>query len=521
MGRHMCGARTAKELTTFPRSLGSVRVTAVLPPQPQYTGFSWLQENRSGQQTHPGHSPQIPLESSLPLWLLQSYTGHLMFSNGTGHRICGGIFYNVGGDVNLRNHHNLTIQNCPADFQPLADSVWKLNDAGQENSPQYQRTPCEWKGVVGSTRHSAATEPGLYNAGSRHRHPGISLNDALVGERSSGPSSSASIPSSRGPLAPFPSTPYFNCPLSSTYSSWVPSLKPFQPDTSPPSIHGDEALPAEKRHRREEDGVKVIRSKNLKLICEIGSGPGYFLHTGQNKGHAVIVKVFNRSPTVRQQLESTVAVSKGIMHPNVLRLMGVSSPTSSWHFLVYENVHWKNAEGPLAAALQNDLTRSITLGFKMVAGLSAGMNHLCVQGLSPGLMGVENFDIFLDVEDRFLICINPRPLEEVDAGGVHDPEDAAWIVFNGLCQKVLMSANHALYHEQINRDPAIMDVIPLRSASRNVEAPSLPFVLTAAPQNIEKEELEEASCPTTPRICVADHRSWTAVFGDGRTPNQC
>ena len=30
------------------------------------------------------------------------------------------------------------------------------------------------------------------------------------------------------------------------------------------------------------------------------------------------------------------------------------------------SVYWKNAEGPLAAALKNDLTRSITLGFKMV-----------------------------------------------------------------------------------------------------------------------------------------------------------
>ncbi|KAJ7852460.1 hypothetical protein B0H14DRAFT_3450731 [Mycena olivaceomarginata] len=29
------------------------------------------------------------------------------------------------------------------------------------------------------------------------------------------------------------------------------------------------------------------------------------------------------------------------------------------------------AEGPLAAALKDDLTRHITLGFKMIAGLSA------------------------------------------------------------------------------------------------------------------------------------------------------
>ncbi|KAJ7334683.1 hypothetical protein DFH08DRAFT_291062 [Mycena albidolilacea] len=153
---------------------------------------------------------------------------------------------------------------------------------------------------------------------------------------------------------------------------------------------------AEKRRRsNKDDGIKIIRRKKLKLIREIGSGPGYLLHAGQKKGDAVIVKVFNPGPdsTVRRQLESTVALSEGIMHPNVLPLLGMSAPESVSHFIVYENVHWQNAEGPLAVALKNDLHRSIRLGFKMIAGLSAGMNHLSVHGLSLGSMRVENFDI--------------------------------------------------------------------------------------------------------------------------------
>ncbi|KAJ7481989.1 hypothetical protein FB451DRAFT_1237740 [Mycena latifolia] len=93
--------------------------------------------------------------------------------------------------------------------------------------------------------------------------------------------------------------------------------------------------PTPKRCRREEnsqDGIKVVRRKHLKLTLEIGSGPGYFLHAGETKGRAVIVKVFNAGPTVREQLEATVALSKGLMHPNVLRIEGVSSPASSTHF---------------------------------------------------------------------------------------------------------------------------------------------------------------------------------------------
>jgi hypothetical protein len=44
----------------------------------------------------------------------------------------------------------------------------------------------------------------------------------------------------------------------------------------------------------------------LKLTLEIGSGPGYFLHAGQNKSHAVIVKVFNAAPNAREVRNRTI-----------------------------------------------------------------------------------------------------------------------------------------------------------------------------------------------------------------------
>ncbi|KAJ6597760.1 hypothetical protein DFH09DRAFT_1304527 [Mycena vulgaris] len=182
----------------------------------------------------------------------------------------------------------------------------------------------------------------------------------------------------------------------------------------------------------------VIRTKHLKLTLELGSGPGYFLHAGEAKGRAVIVKVFNERPTVREQLESTVALSKGLMHPNVLRIEGVSSPASLVHFIMYENAHWKTAEGLLAAALKDDLAKSIILGFKMIAGLS-------------------NFDIFLDVDDRFLISINPSAEGYVDDH--QHPEDnmnRPWVVFNTLCQKVLRSANRVLHDLQPRASKGIL-----------------------------------------------------------------
>ncbi|KAJ7902694.1 hypothetical protein B0H14DRAFT_1144329 [Mycena olivaceomarginata] len=251
---------------------------------------------------------------------------------------------------------------------------------------------------------------------------------------------------------------------------------------------------AEKRRRlNENDGIKIIRSKNLKLIREIGSGPGYLLHAGQKKGDAVIVKVFNPGPgsTVRRQLESAVALSKGIMHPNVLRLLGMSSPESLSHFIVYENAHRQNAEGPLAVALKNDLDKSIRLGFKMIADLSVGMNHLSLHGISLGSMGVENFDIFLDVDDRFVICPHPRSLAEGDTA--QEQEESAWTVFNALCKKTLMSANRVLHHDEINRDSAILDVVQSRpAASENAGEsllPSGPASASSSSKNTQEDEL--------------------------------
>ncbi|KAJ6458561.1 hypothetical protein C8R47DRAFT_1328197 [Mycena vitilis] len=196
-------------------------------------------------------------------------------------------------------------------------------------------------------------------------------------------------------------------------------------------------LLAGKRRRRteDEDGIKIIRRNHLKLSLEIGSGPGYFLHVGETKGRAVIVKVFNHGPTSREPIGT-----------------------------------WKTAEGQLAAALKDGHTRPITLGFKMIAGLSSGMNHLIVQGISPGSLGVDHFDVFLDANDRFLISMNPPRLTYAHTPSKQQPaaEDStssAWIILNLLCQKVLRSTNRVLHNEDIERTPATPDMPALESHS--------------------------------------------------------
>ncbi|KAJ7784249.1 hypothetical protein B0H16DRAFT_1876745 [Mycena metata] len=225
-------------------------------------------------------------------------------------------------------------------------------------------------------------------------------------------------------------------------------------------------------HRQlEENGFEVIRQKNLQLIRQIGSGPGYLLHAGLIQERAVTVKVFNgSSPMARQQLE--VSLLKGVVHPNVPLIKGVSSTTSAAQFIAYENVCCRNAKGPLADALQNRTT-SIRLGFQMVADLSAGLGYLSVQSTSLGGMKVEDFDVFLDVHHRFLLIINPKSPAEADANSESSPEESSWALFNGLCHKVLSSANRVLHTEEIDRDPVLL--LPTFPASQKSDS-SLFFI---------------------------------------------
>ncbi|KAJ6560160.1 hypothetical protein B0H19DRAFT_109688 [Mycena capillaripes] len=124
----------------------------------------------------------------------------------------------------------------------------------------------------------------------------------------------------------------------------------------------------------------------------------------------------------------------------------------------------------------------------MVAGISAGMNYLYVlQGLSLGSR-VENFDIFLDVDDRFLISINPRSSTEEDTEEFQEPQDMFWSIFNALCRKVLVSANRVLHKEEINRVPETLDSLRPSPVSENSAAASR-FPFGSAPLQNPHEEL--------------------------------
>ncbi|KAF7364588.1 hypothetical protein MVEN_00327800 [Mycena venus] len=263
----------------------------------------------------------------------------------------------------------------------------------------------------------------------------------------------------------------------------------------PPPMISMHPLP-QRLQQEAEHGIKIIRRAHLKLTREIGCGPGYHLHAGRSKGRPVIVKVFDAGPTVRQHLESTAAFSRGLFHPNILRIQGISPPSSLIQFITYENVRWKNAEGPLAMALKDELPRSFTLGFRMLAGLSAGLNYLSTQGISLASIGVEDFDILLDTEERFLLCINAQCSNRT-VDNSQNAEDQAWGIFNGLSRKVLRSANRALHNEAIDRNPVSLESL------RQTTGPQRLLGLAPRPSEVSKETLKE-----TPDVAVPPRREY-------------
>ncbi|KAJ7176476.1 hypothetical protein C8R46DRAFT_1346518 [Mycena filopes] len=228
--------------------------------------------------------------------------------------------------------------------------------------------------------------------------------------------------------------------------------------------------------QEDEDEIEVIQKKHITLLCEIGDrlNPQYQLHAGRARGRASIIKVFTSGPTARERLESTVAVSKNLMHPNVLGIEGISSSKSSIHFIAYENVHWKGATAPLAMALSDELSRSVTLGFKLVYswtcgdltyyfevtgwadGVSeSGVHYLSLQGISFTSLSVQNFDIFCDVDDRFLVSINPMlpSGNDTDVGIYTDSKP--YDLFVDLIRKTFRSISQALYNDEVEPPNAI------------------------------------------------------------------
>jgi len=134
------------------------------------------------------------------------------------------------------------------------------------------------------------------------------------------------------------------------------------------SSESRDASPRRKHHREHEPSShwQIKPNERIRLQKEICVGPGYRVHLARHRGRAVTVKVFE-GPDARQQLISFFNFNRSLMHPNLLQLRGVSSPSSDVPFIIFEGAYRRSAECLIASALGTDLQRCVTLGLRTIA----------------------------------------------------------------------------------------------------------------------------------------------------------
>ncbi|KAJ7054443.1 hypothetical protein C8F01DRAFT_490469 [Mycena amicta] len=191
---------------------------------------------------------------------------------------------------------------------------------------------------------------------------------------------------------------------------------------------------------------------------ELGSGTTFFMHTAKHKGRPVVVKVFNATANPHQLVEKEIQLAKELIHPNLLRLEGVSAPASPTQFITYQSAI--TADRHLGTALDANLETSVALAFQMVGELAAGLNYLHLQRIPVQRIQITHFNVLFDSDQKFLIALDPAALDQapVSSSPVQVGIDVLWRHFNELCELVLKSANRLIHDDDVERDPDVVDL---------------------------------------------------------------
>ncbi|KAJ7871818.1 hypothetical protein B0H14DRAFT_2570552 [Mycena olivaceomarginata] len=142
-----------------------------------------------------------------------------MFNNDSGHHIHGGICYNFGGNVNLRNlqtYHGLNGHSCRVAFQSQPESTWGLESERSPQQPTIQDhlrevghygrpagSRCEWEeplrsehrgslGPYGALKVTQMMQVLRYSSDAGTRRRGSQISVDVVDQQRARPSSMSS-----------------------------------------------------------------------------------------------------------------------------------------------------------------------------------------------------------------------------------------------------------------------------------------------------------------------------------------
>ncbi|KAJ7064842.1 hypothetical protein C8F01DRAFT_776995 [Mycena amicta] len=222
------------------------------------------------------------------------------------------------------------------------------------------------------------------------------------------------------------------------------------------------------KHSNFDSAPETMLLRDITFTEELGSGMTFFVHSAKHRGRPVIVKVFNATANPRQLVEREIQLANKLIHPNLLRLEGVSAPSSPAQFITYQP--GTTADRPLGTALDANLETSVALGLQMVGELAAGLNYLHMQRIAIQCIKITHFSVLFDSDQKFLIALDPTALDEAPSSSSPVDIDILWRYFNELCEFVFMSANR-LIHDDIDNVKRDADRVDLSNRARSTQHP--------------------------------------------------
>ncbi|KAF5348004.1 hypothetical protein D9758_010018 [Tetrapyrgos nigripes] len=197
------------------------------------------------------------------------------------------------------------------------------------------------------------------------------------------------------------------------------------------------------------ESPRIVSKGNIELLDQLASSKHYYIHSGKYEQRFVLVKVF-RGIQAKKNFKEEKKQNQRLLHPSLLKMIGVSSFTTERPFIVYNFAPSRGSvETRLASVLAKDLLDILLLGCKIVSELAIGLDYLSSEGARAGSSDNNSIEIFITDDDVLKIAPDFSSLQ-IEDGSRHDESniDPLWGLFNDLCIKELK------YNRLSNKQPA-------------------------------------------------------------------
>ncbi|KAJ7270224.1 hypothetical protein C8J57DRAFT_1468395 [Mycena rebaudengoi] len=181
--------------------------------------------------------------------------------------------------------------------------------------------------------------------------------------------------------------------------------------------------------------LPIVNDESLELLKQLICGPNYRIHAGKVDSRAVAVKVFSGTQA-QEERDKAVTISRYLMHPNFLRMIGFSSEYSPNSFIVYHGAFEGSAKRMLASVLREELLKCLLLGVQL-----SGLSYLEDKRYPVESAEPTDFDLLIGDDRNVKLSFTPKSLPptdgDIDAStsqAQHLQRHAGLELFDNLCR---------------------------------------------------------------------------------------